>query len=282
MKKRLTLLGLRTTFRTVGRVAPAQAALWAEEIFCRPPRGRIRPSETEFLATGTALELPISTGTLAAWEWGTGPTVLLVHGWGSRAGRYRVIAPRIVAEGHRVVAYDGPAHGRSPGKRTSLPEYAAALLEVAERLGPLHAAVGHSLGGAAVAVALHRGLRLERAALIAPFGAPPEFTDRFASLIALPRRAQERMVANLERRLGLRFQDLQIAALARALHTPALVIHDRDDEDIPLAEGRAIATAWPGSEFVETEGLGHHQIMRDPGVARRIAAFIAGRPEPGR
>jgi pimeloyl-ACP methyl ester carboxylesterase len=270
---------MRTAFRTVGRIAPAQAAVWAEEVFCRPPRGRIRPSEQEFLTTGTPLELPVSVGTLAAWEWGAGPTVLLVHGWGSRAARFRVLAPLIVAEGFRVVAYDGPAHGDSPGKRTSLPEYSAALLEVAAHLGPLHAAVGHSLGGAAIAVALHRGLRLERAALIAPFGAPPEFTDRFASLIALPRQAQDRMVANLEKRLGLRFQDLHIADLARTLHTPALVIHDRDDEDIPLKEGRAIASAWPGSEFLETEGLGHHQIMRDVGVARHIAAFVAGRRE---
>ena len=279
MKQRLTLFGIRTAFRTVGRVAPAQAAMWAEEVFCRPPRARVRPSEQEFLTTGKPFELPISTGTLAAWEWGAGPTVLLVHGWGSRAARFRVLAPLLVDAGFRVVAYDGPAHGRSPGKRTSLPEYSAALVEVASLLGALHAAVGHSLGGAAIAVALHRGLRLERAALIAPFGAPPEFIDRFAKLIALPRPAQERLVANLEKRLGLRFQDLHIADLARTLHTPALVIHDRNDEDIPLKEGRAIATAWPGSEFVETEGLGHHAIMRDAGVARRIVRFVAGRSE---
>jgi len=276
VKKRLTLLGMRTTFRTLGRIAPGQAAVLAEEVFCRPPRAPIRPSEEEFLATGTAFELPISTGTLAAWEWGKGPTVLLVHGWGSRAGRFRVLAPLLVERGFRVVAYDGPAHGRSPGKRTSLPEYSAALLEVAALLGPLHAAAGHSLGGAAVAVALHRGLRLERAALIAPFGAPPEFVDRFAAMIALPKKAQERMVANLERRLGLRFQDLHVADLARTLHTPALVIHDQDDEDIPQAEGRAIANAWPGSRFIETSGLGHRAIMRDPAVARQIADFIAG------
>ncbi len=279
MRQRLTLLGIRTAFRTVGRVAPAQAAVWAEEVFCRPPRARIRPSEQEFLAGGREFELPISTGTLAAWEWGVGPTVLLVHGWGSRAARFRMLAPLLVDAGFRVVAYDGPAHGRSPGERTTLPEYSAALLEVASLLGPLQAAVGHSLGGAAIAVALHRGLRLERTALIAPFGAPPEFVDRFAKIIALPRRAQERMVANLEKRLGLRFQDLHIADLARTLHTPALVIHDRDDEDIPLKEGRAIATAWPGSEFVVTEGLGHHAIMRDPGVARRVAEFVAVRSE---
>jgi pimeloyl-ACP methyl ester carboxylesterase len=277
MKQRLTLLGIRTAFRTVGRVAPEQAALWAEEVFCRPPRARVRPKEQEFLATGKPFDLPISTGTLAAWEWGAGPAVLLVHGWGSRAARFRVLAPLLVEAGFRVVAYDGPAHGCSPGKRTSLPEYSAALLEVASLLGPLHAAVGHSLGGAAIAVALHRGLRLERAALIAPFGAPPEFIDRFAKIIALPRRAQDRMVANLERRLGLRFQDLHIAELARTLHTPAMVIHDRDDEDIPFKEGRAIATAWPGSEFVETKGLGHHAIMRDPEVARRVAEFVSGR-----
>lgn len=276
MRQRLTLLGIRTTFRTLGRLAPGQAAVLAEEVFCRPPRARPRAHEDEFLATGTPFDLPISTGTLKAWSWGSGETVLLVHGWGSRAARFRVLAPLLVERGFRVVAYDGPAHGQSPGKRTSLPEYSVALLEVAALLGPLHAAVGHSLGGAAVAVALHRGLRLERAALIAPFGAPPEFVDRFAKLIALPAGARDRMVANLERRLGLRFQDLHVAELARKLRTPALVIHDQDDQDIPLAEGRAIAEAWPGSRFVETKGLGHHAIMRDAAVAKSIVEFVSG------
>lgn len=269
------LLAVRGAFRTVGRVAPGVAARWAEALFFRPPRAPFRANEEAFLASGTPMALPTSRGTLAGWSWGRGPTVLLVHGWGSRAARFRVIGEAVVARGYRAVSYDHPAHGASPGKRTSLVEVSAVLREVADQLGPLHAAVGHSLGGAAIAVALHRGLGMERAALIAPFGAPPDFLHRFSSLIQLPEPAREIMRGNIERRIGLKFTDIHIERLVPALTTPVLIVHDRGDQDIPLAEGEGIARAWPGARLVVTEGLGHHAIMRDPGVAARVAAFVA-------
>ncbi|MBK6780774.1 MAG: alpha/beta fold hydrolase [Gemmatimonadetes bacterium] len=275
MRKRLQLFTVRTAMRTLGRVAPERAARLAERLFTHPPRAAARPHEDEFLATGTPFALPISAGTLAAWRWGEGPTVLLVHGWASRAARFRVLVPRLVAAGFSAVAYDGPAHGRSPGQHTSLPEYAAALLEVAAQLGPLHAAVGHSLGGGAIAVALARGLALQRAVLIAPFAAPPEFFDQFADHVALPPKARERLRTNLERRYKLKYGDLYVPHLVREFTVPALVIHDRDDLDIPLRDGKAVAEAWPGATFVRTEGLGHHAIMRDAGVMDRVTGFIA-------
>ncbi|MBL8977716.1 MAG: alpha/beta fold hydrolase [Gemmatimonadetes bacterium] len=276
MRKRLRLLTVRAAFRTLGRLAPERAARLAESVFTHPPRAETRPYEDEFLASGAPLEIPTSVGTLAAWRWGAGPTVLLVHGWGSRAARFRVLVPRLVQAGFSAVAYDGPAHGRSSGQHTSLPEYAAVLLEVGAWLGPLHAAVGHSLGGGAVALALTRGLQAARAALIAPFAAPPEFLDQFADHVALPPKARERLRTNLERRLKLRHGELYIPSLVGPLQVPALVIHDRDDTDVPMRYGKAIAEAWPGAAFVRTEGLGHQRIMRDPAAMDRVAGFVAG------
>ncbi len=70
------------------------------------------------------------------------------------------------------------------------------LLEVARQTGPLYAAVGHSLGGAAIAVALARGLSLERSVLIAPFSASPDFVARFAEIVnRLPPRFEHRVLA---------------------------------------------------------------------------------------
>ncbi|MEO8635045.1 MAG: alpha/beta fold hydrolase [Gemmatimonadales bacterium] len=277
LRKQMQLLALRAAFQTAGRAAPGQAARVAERIFCRPPAARPRPSEAEFLATGTPLSFKTCAGTLAGWSWGAGPVALLVHGWGSRAARFRVLAPALVSAGMRVVAYDGPGHGLSPGTETNLPEYATVLQEVTEQLGPLEAVAGHSLGGAAIAVALFRGLTIRRAVLIAPFGAAADFVDRFAELIGLPAAAQQQMVVNLERRLGFHFSDFIIADLVKQLSTPVLVIHDRDDEDIPLAEGEAIAAAWPGARFHRTAGLGHHAIMRDAETARLVARFMSER-----
>lgn len=276
MPANFKLMAVRATLRTVGHLSPRTAARWAEELFFRPHRADPRPHEADFLEGGKRFSFETSRGSLAAWSWGEGPNVLLVHGWSSRAARFRVIAPALVSAGYRVIAYDHPAHGESPGKRTSLVEVSATLMEVASQTGPLHAAVGHSLGGAAIAVGLSRGLELKRAVLIAPFSASPEFVDRFAELVHLPALARDQMRENIERRFQMRFDDLYIPGLVSRLNTPVLIIHDRSDEDIPFEEGEAISKAWPGAELVEVSDLGHHAIMRDADVAERVARFVAG------
>jgi pimeloyl-ACP methyl ester carboxylesterase len=52
------------------------------------------------------------------------------------------------------------------------------------------------------------------------------------------------------------------------------VIHDRDDAEVPVANGEAIAAAWPGAQLVTTGGLGHTRIVHDPQVVARAVAFV--------
>ncbi|HLS46894.1 MAG TPA: alpha/beta fold hydrolase [Gemmatimonadales bacterium] len=269
---------LRTTFRTLGPVAPRAAAAWAERIFCSPPRQATRPHEEAFLATGRAFTVDGGGMRLRAWEWGEGPLVLLVHGWGSRAGRWAALAPRLVADGYRVVTFDAPGHGRTPGRTSSLPAFADALMAMGDALGPAHGVAGHSLGGAAIALALHRGLGAGRAVLIASPSNPETFADRFAATLSIPPAVRDRMQANLERRLQIKWKDLHIPTLAAGLSAPAFVIHDRDDTDVGVDEATAIAAAWPGAELLLTSGLGHRGIIRDPDVLARTAAFLGRSP----
>lgn len=270
------LWALRTVFRTVGPLAPGLAARWAETLFCTPPRHQPRPSEEAFLATGRPSTFRWEGGDLAAWEWGHGPTILLVHGWGSRAGRLAALGSALAARGFRVVAYDGPGHGSSAGRFASLPEFARALGSVGAATGPLHGLVGHSLGGAAIAMALSQGLEAGRVVLLAAPADVRIFSDIFAETLAVPRRVQETMHRNLEARLRMTWQDLDIPTLVSRLGASALLIHDRDDAEVPIAHAERIVEAWRGARLVRTAGLGHRAIVRDPAVVRRAVEFLAG------
>ncbi|MDX2193258.1 MAG: alpha/beta fold hydrolase [Gemmatimonadales bacterium] len=260
----------------MGSLAPGVAALMAERLFCLPQRRPLRQHERDFLATGERLDVPHLGSRLAAWRWGPAgaPTALLVHGWSSHAGRFAVLGPALVALGWRVVTYDNPAHGASPGSRSSLPQFAAALRAVADAVGGVRVAVGHSLGGAAIAVALRDGLALERAVLLAAPADPPQFAERFTEYLHIPGHVGDAMRRNLERRFRRRWADFHIPSVVAAHRTPVLVVHDEDDPDVLVGEGRAIAAAWPGAELQLTSGLGHHAVVRDPAVVARVAAFL--------
>lgn len=211
---------------------------------------------------------------LAGLRWGDrGPRVLALHGWQGQAAQFAPLAERLCAAGYQVIALDGPAHGRSPGRRASPMIFSQALLESAPELGPLHAVIGHSMGGGAVMHALSHGLSVSRAVLIA---APSAFADvlgGFARALALPRVATARFFARIERFAGVPVSDFDAAALAPATDTALLVVHDRDDRIVPVRHGRRIADL-AGAELLETQGLGHARLLRDADVATAVTRFL--------
>lgn len=265
---------LRTAFRTVGAVAPDLAARWAETLFCTPPRRMSPAADEAFVATGSRFVVRSEGQDIAAWEWGDGPTVLLAHGWGSRAGRFSGVATTLVEEGFRVVAHDAPAHGRSTGRFATLPEFARALRAVADHAGAVHGIVGHSLGGAAACVAVRDGLAARRLVLAASPADVQSFTKDFGDYLRIPPRTRLAMRRNLEARLGARWEDLHIPGFARTLGIPTLVIHDRGDDEVPFANGEEIAKAFPHARLLATSGLGHRALLRDPDVVREVVAFL--------
>ena len=271
-------MALRAVFSTVGGVAPELAARWAETLFCTPPRHEPRSGDEAFLASGRRSTVPWEGRDLALWDWGPQhqSPIVLVHGWGSRAGRFSVMGGRLLEAGHRVVAYDAPAHGRSTGRLASLVEFARALRAVGDHVGPVRSLVGHSLGGAAIVLALRDGLPAERVVLLAAPADVSRFSTAFADHLRIPERARQAMRRNLERRLEARWDDLHLPAIVSGLRTPALVVHDRSDPDVPYRHAEEIVAAWPGARLLATEGLGHRAVLRDPAVVASTAAFLAG------
>jgi pimeloyl-ACP methyl ester carboxylesterase len=255
----------------------------AAKLFFKPRRSRRdrTPSITGLERRDFFVES--SFGRLAAWSWGDGPTVLCAHGWEGFAGQFVSFVQPLVSEGFRVVAFDMPAHGRSEGTHVSVVDMAQAIREVAEdamplygvRPRPLHALLGHSLGGAAATLAIHEGLPVRRAVLLAPVAEPTPFARRAAAVMALSPERTAGMMDAIRREVGRDFDALDVRRFAPELHVPALVFHDPADRDVPFEHGQGIAQAWPGARFVPLSGLGHRRLLSDDAVVRCAARFVA-------
>jgi pimeloyl-ACP methyl ester carboxylesterase len=217
---------------------------------------------------------------LAVWEWGEGPTVLLVHGWGGLAADFRRLVKPLVDAGFSVVAFDGPAHGQSSGTHTTLLEHARAVEAVGRKMGPLEAVVGHSFGGAASAVALDRGLPARRAVFLASPMTMMHFARGAAHGLGLPERSHERWFEAVEARVGVPMASVDLRALGPRQTVPLLVVHDENDAEVPPDHGQGIVAAWPGARLVRTVGLGHRRILADPGVAELVVRTVHGDDVP--
>jgi pimeloyl-ACP methyl ester carboxylesterase len=244
-------------------------------LFRRPPRHRGSDIDESALASAERVDLTLDGQRLAVWRLGRGPVVLLVHGWGSRGARLGSFVAPLTAAGFSVVTFDAPGHGASEGRLSSLPQFIAAIRGISDRLGPLEAVVAHSMGGAATTLAAARGVSLGRAVFVAPAADPAGYSARFAALLGLPPEVLSRMRRNLERRFGMPWKEFDVLAAARTMSASLLVFHDREDRDVALADGEAIAGAWPGARLVTTTGLGHRRIVHDPSVVSRTVEFLS-------
>lgn len=266
---------VRGAFRWLGPALPGPAAHAAEALFFTPPRSNPSRRTHRFLATGRRAAVVSATGTLATWSWGKGPTILLVHGWGGLGAQLASFVAPLVEAGFTAVAFDAPGHGASDGRWSSLVDIAHGMQAIAAAVGAPHAVIAHSLGAAATTFALERGFSTDRAVFIGPPASPVEWTEQFGQRYAIGPQILAAMQERAQRRLGVRWADLDVTALAAARRTPLLVIHDRDDREVAWSQGAAIVRAWPGADLLTTVGLGHRRILRDASVLAAATAFVA-------
>lgn len=208
---------------------------------------------------------------MALYEWGRGPAVLLVHGWGSDASRMTAFVDPLVRRGRRVVAVDLPGHGRSAGRRTDILVVRDALLALDVPLGPGAAVVAHSFGSLAYLAAARAGLEVGAAVLVSPAIQLADLTRTFQRRLGL----SPSTMRELELRLAAFLTDGFYPGLLESGPPRALVIHDRDDAEIPWKSGQATARALPHAALTTTTGLGHNRILRDAVVVESAVEFVS-------
>jgi pimeloyl-ACP methyl ester carboxylesterase len=264
---------LRGALSLLTRISPSLSASCAERLFFTPPPAR-RSRGLALLRAAKPIRLHVDGCSVAAWRWGRGPAVGLLHGWGGRAAQLTAFVEPLLERGFSAVALDAPGHGRSGRGLSSAPQFARGLRAVADAVGGLHGVAAHSLGAAAVALAMRDGLRVARVVMLGAAADPPQWVHQFADQLGLPAQIVDELRARSERRLGMSWRELHVPTLTASCEAALLVVHDRDDAEVPIEDASAIVAATPRATLLETSGLGHNRLLRDPGVIARAVDFL--------
>jgi hypothetical protein len=254
------------------------------------PRRHPRPArERDILVTGhpfpidVPLDAPRWKGAhrrIAAWRWGEGPTVLLVHGWEGRGSQLGAFIEPLIDAGMSVVTFDAPGHGDSAGRQLYLTDAADAIGAVVARIGPVHGIIAHSFGAPGVLLSHQRhGVDAARNVFIAPNVLIDDAVFRFTQLMQLGGRERTLLEDRLATDSGLHPSSLTIENLVGDRDAALLVLHDDGDRDVLPIHGRRLVQTWPSARLITTDGLGHRRILRDPGVIAGAITFVtAGAP----
>lgn len=232
---------------------------------------------------------------------GTGPVVLLLHGWGAPAETYRLIIDHLSAY-CRVVAPDLPGFGASQEPDTPWPpaRYAAFVEAFAAALHITEAVlIGHSNGGRIALYMLGHGstLTVKKAVLMDAAGLKPhhgfsyyrkvipyKLARRFFSLPVV-RRLFPHAVENARQRHGsadyraaspLMRESMVLAlhadmtALLPRISASTLLIWGEADTATPLRDGRKMERLIPDAGLVTFAGAGHFAFAECWGQCARV------------
>ncbi len=245
--------------------------------------------------------------TLAYFDFGAGPPVVIIHGVGGHKEDWVGVA-HVLARTHRVLAVDMLGFGASSktGEDLSMPVQAAAILSLLDHLSLARAdIVGNSVGGwVAATFAAEHPERVNRLVLIdvagfkAMFEGPPPVNfdpsspEEMQKLIditinspvaqtpGLAQRAYDGYVSSGEKAISATwgrslFISPRLETLLPKIKAPTLVLWGADDKLFPSALASVFSAQIAGSESHLIAGAGHFpQIDQPDATSAAIADFL--------
>ena len=235
------------------------------------------PSPEDQAALGDAARLEVMHRglRLAAWAWGDGPPVLLLHGWESHAGHMAGFVQPLLQAGFKVYALDAPGHGQSEGTATDAVDFGRAVISAVESLGMPHSIIGHSVGSAAALFAFSRGVTVHASVHLAGPSSMERVLRRSCVAAGLDAAATQQVLDKMVGQIGEPLAVMDLEQLRPGLRHRALILHDAEDLEIPFSESFALCQTWHGSTLEAVAGLGHRRILKAPFVVERSVAFLA-------
>ncbi|MCT4698595.1 alpha/beta hydrolase [Tenacibaculum haliotis] len=200
--------------------------------------------------------------------------VLLVHGWAGRSTQLFMIADKLLEKGYMVVSFDGPAHGKSEGKTTMMPEFLDAITEIDKQFGPFEAAVGHSFGGMCLYNSVATDFKINKLVTV---GAADKISDvilNFTKNLEVKPIVARKMKNIFDKQWKMDIDSHSSSIVAKNINIPTLIVHDSNDGDVPVSCAINIRQNISKGKLLITKGLGHTKILRNKKVTSEIVDFI--------
>ncbi|WP_284652307.1 alpha/beta fold hydrolase [Flavobacterium terrisoli] len=265
------------TAKLLEAISPKLATLFAAKLFTTPIKHKIPKRELHMEQNSRQSKLLVSSikKEITVYEYGQGEKkILLVHGWSGRGTQLVKIADEFLKLGYQVISFDAPAHGKSEGKMTLMPEFIASILEIEKQFGPFEFAIGHSLGGMSILNAIKQNFKVKKAVTIGSGDIIQDIIADFVANLKLQPKIGVMLKQHFEKKFGEPMEDYSSHLAAEAVKIPVLVIHDKDDHDVSVKAAYNIVKYLEKSELMITEGLGHRKILGNETVINRIKEFL--------
>jgi pimeloyl-ACP methyl ester carboxylesterase len=268
----------RWGFPKLEKISTRLSVWYFEKIFFTPFRYKTPEKELEAEATAQLFSVTSVGKKVQCYQWGdeSKPYVMVVHGWAGRSTQFRSFIPKFNKAGFRLIGFDGPAHGKSEGKRTSIAEFEEVMMKIASIKGNPEAIIAHSFGGGASLLAISNGLPVKKLINIASPTIADRIIQNYLKAIGGSWKTGENFKKLIQKRHGKSFEEF--TALHLIKHVPQdlklMLVNDEDDKDVEIFHSHELIKIFPSARLLATKGLGHNRILRDESVIAECVGFV--------
>lgn len=270
---------MRKSFvRIASFLFPDSVVKFAYNQLTNPQTKKLRENELITLEKAEKNQLEFKEFQIQTYCWkGGDKKILLVHGWEGQAGNFSDLVDLLIKENYTVYSFDGPSHGFSSKGRTSLFEFTE-LVSVLIRKFAVKNLISHSFGGVATTYSLfaNQDIEIEKYVMLTT---PDRFSERISDVArdtGVSGKVVKKLTDKLEKELDIKVSELNVSTFVRNINVKkALIIHDRDDQVIPIERSLNVHQNWDNSQFVEVTDTGHFRILRTEGVLKIVLNFMA-------
>lgn len=284
LSQRLALQYIRTKFKLLTTISKKKAAQKAFELFCTP-QYRNKKKLPPVFEKGQKLQLVVDGRKVNGWKFSPSDEsntaitrkALIMHGFESSVINFDRYVKPLTKKGYEVLAFDAPAHGRSPGKTVNVVEYKKMVQTIHKELGPVHSYMAHSFGGLALSLALEEINHTSeyRVVLIAPATETVTAVNSFFKFLKIDpivRPEFDTIILQLSKHSPEWFS---VNRAMKNIKAKVLWVHDEEDKVTPIADALKVKDQdHPHIEFLITKGLGHSRIYKDNKVTKTIVEFL--------
>lgn len=239
-----------------------------------------------------AMEIKISGINLYYTKSGSGPDLILMHGWGCSSVTVASIA-RIAAESHTVYSIDFPGFGRSSEPNTvwGIEDYTRMLRDFVEKTGITDPTlIGHSFGGR-IAILYSSKYPVDKVVLVDAAGIKPKRSLKYYFKVYSFKAMRKIVPILMGKEKGEAYLDAQRAKRGSsdyknstpkmraimskvvnedlkhcmpAIKAPTLLIWGENDTATPLRDAQIMEKLIPGAALVSFAGCGHYSFLDNP------------------
>lgn len=235
----------------------------------------LNKSQVALMVSAHSFELEFNRNKIKVYEWGSGPVILLVHGWAGRALQLDAFVAPLVAKGCKVVAFDHKGHGESSSRFSSYPEIVrSSQLVAAHYADTLYGVVAHSIGSNAILKVSENFERTLKIVAVAPMENFLGWLDKMRMKMGIYEHLFAQVIRQIETDAELNLSELCVFDYEKIKRHDLLLVHDKFDRMNKISASYEIQKNLNGTHLIETEKLGHSRILSNQRVVDSVVAHL--------